>query len=121
MRNNLSPTPWQLARSEVNDHRVDLEILTSRFARMRIESHRSPGFFPQLWLAVRHGLTCKLYSLASQVEAVRQKVEVAVDERRLALLASPQIVVRAATPVPAGNVAMPIPELAPPEPLFLVH
>jgi len=106
---------------EVNDHRVDLEILTSRFARMRIESHRSPGFFPQLWLAVRHGLTCKLYSLASQVEAVRQKVEVAVDERRLALLASPQIVVRAATPVPAGNVAMPIPELAPPEPLFLVH
>jgi hypothetical protein len=88
---------------------------------MRIESHSSPGLFPQLRLAVRYGLTRRLYFLASQVEAVRLEVEMALDERRLALLASPQIVIRASTPVPAGVVAMPIPELAPPERLFVAH
>jgi hypothetical protein len=79
----------------MNDYRVDLEMYTScfcdymsssslthshslasQFSRMRIESHRSPGFFPQIRLAVRHGLTCRLYSLASQIGAVGQKVEV---------------------------------------------
>lgn len=80
---------------ETNELRVDLEMyaallfmqpravvlthlhsLASQFARMRLESHRSPGLFPQLWLAARYGLTCRLYSLASQIEAVRLKVEV---------------------------------------------
>ncbi|KAH9032566.1 hypothetical protein EDB85DRAFT_1201931 [Lactarius pseudohatsudake] len=63
------------ALPEMSDYRVDLEILASRFARMRIESHRSPGVFPQIWLAVRHGLTCRLYSLASQIRAVGREVE----------------------------------------------
>jgi hypothetical protein len=43
---------------------------------MRIESNLSPGLFPQLRLAVRHGLTRKLYFLASQAEAIRLEVEV---------------------------------------------
>jgi len=104
-----------------NVYQAHLETHANSFARMRIESHSSPGLFPQLRLAVRHGLTRRLYFLASQVEAVRLEVEMALDERRLALLASPQIVIRASTPVPAGVVAMPIPELAPPERLFVAH
>jgi hypothetical protein len=81
---------------EINEHTVEFEMYASRlcktrvvllmlthwhslagqFARIRIDSHRSPGLFPQIWLASRHGFTCKLYSLASRVEALRLKVEV---------------------------------------------
>jgi len=105
---------------EANEYRVDFEILAGQFARMRIESHRSPGLFPQIRLVVRHGFTCRLYSLTSRVKALRLKVEVAMDERRLAVLATPRVVVRARTPAPAGDVAMPIPELTRPVTL-LVH
>jgi hypothetical protein len=103
----------------MNDYRVDLEILASRFARMRIESHSSPGFFPQIQLAVRHGLTCRLYSLASQIRDVGVKVEVAMDERRLSSLPTPQIVVIA----PAGDAAIPMTHTAEPAPppTFLVN
>ncbi|KAI9465244.1 hypothetical protein BJY52DRAFT_1245983 [Lactarius psammicola] len=78
---------------EMSDYRVDLEILANRFARMRIESHRSPGMFPQIWLAVRHGLACRLYSLASQIGSVMQQIEVVMDEQHLSLHATPQNVV----------------------------
>ena len=79
---------------EESEHRVNYEMyashlcnprvvvlthkhsLADQFARVRIDSHRSPGLFPQIWLAVRHGYTCKLYSLGSRVEALRLKVEV---------------------------------------------
>ncbi|KAH9067661.1 hypothetical protein EDB87DRAFT_18954 [Lactarius vividus] len=91
------------ALPEMSDYRVDLEILANRLARMRIESHRSPGAFPQIWLAIRHGLTCRLYSLASQIGAVGLEVEVAMDERRLSLLATPQIAVITPPIVPAGG------------------
>ncbi|KAI9441610.1 hypothetical protein H4582DRAFT_2055471 [Lactarius indigo] len=104
------------ALPEMSDYRVDLEILASRFARMRIESHRSPGFFPQIWLAVRHGLTCRLYSLASQIGAVGIEVEVAMDVRRLSLPAAPQIVVITPSVAPAGDTAIPMTHTAEPAP-----
>lgn len=43
---------------------------------MRIESNVSRGLFPQLQLAVRYGLTRRLYFLAWQAEALRLEVEV---------------------------------------------
>ena len=43
---------------------------------MRIQNNLSPGLFPQLRLAFRHGLTRRLFFLAWQVEALRQEVEV---------------------------------------------
>ncbi|KAH9051002.1 hypothetical protein EDB83DRAFT_2317086 [Lactarius deliciosus] len=104
------------ALPEMSDYWVDLEILASRFARMRIESHRSPGVFPQIWLAVRHGLTCRLYSLASQIRAVGHGVEVAMDLRRLSLPATPQIVAITPSIVPAGDTAIPMGHVAEPAP-----
>ena len=55
---------------------IDRHSLASDLARMRIESHLSPGFFPQIWLAFRFGLTYRLYSLASEIRAVKMRVEV---------------------------------------------
>jgi len=48
----------------------------NQLQRMRTESQRSPGIFQQLFLAVRYRLTYKLYTLSSQVEDVKIKVEV---------------------------------------------
>ena len=48
----------------------------SELARMRIQSHRSPRLFQQIWLAIRHRLTYRLYSLSSEIGAVRLRVEV---------------------------------------------
>lgn len=101
------------AISEMSEYRVDLEILANQFAGMRLESHRSPGFLQQIWLAIRHGLTYRLYTLASQIDDVRLRVEVVTDERRLAFL---QIVVSNPPPIPAGDVAIPLTHIAVPVP-----
>ena|SRR6266702_76011 len=50
--------------------------LAADLARMRIESHRSPGFFQQTGLAFRRGLTYRLYSLSSKIRDVKMRVEV---------------------------------------------
>ncbi len=55
---------------------TDLHSLAADLARMRIESHRSPGFFQQTGLAFRHGLTYRLYSLSSKIRDVKMRVEV---------------------------------------------
>jgi hypothetical protein len=55
---------------------TDSHSLASDFSRMRSESHRSPGFFQQIWLAFKCGLTYRLYSLASKIRAVKMRVEV---------------------------------------------
>jgi len=43
---------------------------------MRAESHRAPGIFQQIILAVRFRLTYKLYVISSQAEDIKIKVEV---------------------------------------------
>ena len=48
----------------------------SQFVQMRAESNRSPGFFQQLCLLFLSGLTWRLYSLKSRIEAVKREVEV---------------------------------------------
>jgi hypothetical protein len=46
------------------------------FVMMRVESNYAQGTFQQLRLALRRGLTCRLYSLRHRVEAVKSKLEV---------------------------------------------
>lgn len=55
---------------------TDWHSLASDFSHMRIESHRSPGFFQQICLAFRCSLTYRLYCLASEIRAVKMRVEV---------------------------------------------
>ncbi|KAH9068183.1 hypothetical protein EDB83DRAFT_636368 [Lactarius deliciosus] len=55
---------------------TDSHSLASALARMRLESHRSPGVFQQIWLAFRWGLTYRLYTLASQIRGVKMRIEV---------------------------------------------
>jgi hypothetical protein len=43
---------------------------------MRTDSHRSPGFFQQLYLLLLCGLTWRLYDLKWRVDDIRQKIEV---------------------------------------------
>jgi hypothetical protein len=57
-------------------HLTDQHRCASEFSQIRMESHRAPGILQQLWLAVWYGLTCKLYTLSSRVEAIKIKIEV---------------------------------------------
>ncbi|KAH9006236.1 hypothetical protein EDB86DRAFT_3070268 [Lactarius hatsudake] len=100
---------------DISGHGIDLESFASELARMRIHSHRSPGLFQQIRLAVQHRLTYRLYSLSSQIGAVRLRVELAMDEQRLALLAVPHNVVLTVVPIPASGIA----KLTPPPPAFV--
>jgi len=72
----------------LSDYRANLARFRSQFVQMRAESNRSPGCFQQLCLLLLSGLTWRLYSLKLRIEAVKREVELAVDERRLALLAN---------------------------------
>ncbi|KAH9965530.1 hypothetical protein BC827DRAFT_1382537 [Russula dissimulans] len=67
-----------------NEHKKDLTILRAQLLRMRMESNRSPGFISQLQLLFLRGLTFRLYRLSTHIEAVRVKVELAMDELHLA-------------------------------------
>jgi hypothetical protein len=46
------------------------------FAAMRMKSNRGRGIFQQLRLALRCGLTYKLYTLRCQIEDIKAKLEV---------------------------------------------
>jgi len=66
------------------EYRTRLAIFGHQFLQMRTESHRSPGFFQQLRLVFLCGLTYRLCTLSSRIEAIQLEVELIVDERRLA-------------------------------------
>jgi hypothetical protein len=55
---------------------TDLHSLADDLARMRIQSHHSPGFFQQTELGFRRGLTYRLYLLSSRIRAVKIRIEV---------------------------------------------
>ncbi|KAF8270178.1 hypothetical protein EI94DRAFT_1798403 [Lactarius quietus] len=69
----------------INKYEEDLKSFAGDLALMRRMSNRSPGLFMQVRLAVQHRLTYKLYSLSLKIDAVRRRVELEMDERRLAL------------------------------------
>ena len=60
----------------MNHHLTDQRSHANQLLRIRMESHRAPGILQQLRLAVQYGLTCKLYTLSSRVDAVKVKIEV---------------------------------------------
>jgi hypothetical protein len=43
---------------------------------MRIESNQAQGIFQQLQVAIRSGLTYRLYSLSGRIEAIKSSLEV---------------------------------------------
>jgi hypothetical protein len=49
---------------------------SNEFSQIRTESHRAPGILQQLRLAAWYGLTWRLYTLSSRVEAIKMKIEV---------------------------------------------
>ena len=55
---------------------IDSHSLASDLAQMRIQSNRSTGLSQYIWLAFRCGLTYRLHSLASQIRAVKMRMEV---------------------------------------------
>ncbi|KAN0126237.1 hypothetical protein V8E53_015230 [Lactarius tabidus] len=83
-----------------------LHSFSSELALIRIKSHSSPGLFQQIQLAVRFRLTYRLYSLSSQIGAVRQRVELAMDEQRLALRAIPHNVVLTSMAIPVNGMQL---------------
>jgi hypothetical protein len=63
----------------MSEHQTNIAILRPQFLQMRTESHRSPGFFQQLYLLFLCGLTWRLYVLKSRVDAIRRRIEVGVN------------------------------------------
>jgi hypothetical protein len=55
---------------------VRFRRLAHQLQRMRAETQRYPGIYQQLVLTVRSCMTYKLYTLSSQVEDMKIKVEV---------------------------------------------
>lgn len=92
----------------ISKYGEDLESFASELALMRIKSHGYPGLFQQIRLAVQHRLTYKLRSLSSQIGAVRLRVELAMDEQRLALRTIQPNVVFTSVSIPASDVAGPM-------------
>jgi len=68
--------------------RTQLNFLENQFARMRMESNHARGIFQQLRLAVQHGLTCKLFALYYRIEALKSRLELALDEQHLVIAES---------------------------------
>jgi len=90
-----------------NDYRSALTFCaTSEFLQIRMESHRAPGILRQLWLAVWYGLTCRLFTLSSRVEAIKIKIELAMDERQLISLTDTQSTTATALPTLTNIIVM---------------
>jgi hypothetical protein len=64
-----------LYRAPLTEHRFRSQFIQMR-AWMRAESNHSPGFLQQLCLLFLSGLTWRLYSLKSRIQAVKREVEV---------------------------------------------
>ena len=60
-------------------HLTDQCSCANEFLEIRVESNRAPGIPRQLWLAIRYGLTWKLYTLSRRVEVIKTKIEVCWD------------------------------------------
>ncbi|KAF8504698.1 hypothetical protein F5888DRAFT_1657775 [Russula emetica] len=102
----------------VNEYRANLAILNPQFLQMRTESHRSPGFFQQFYLLFLCGLTWRLYILKSRVDAVKRRIELAVDERQLAFFTNTdaQSATTTALPAPATDTVIPMTNVTEPTP-----
>src|SRR5713101_10203076 len=57
-------------------HLIHRSSSANQFAAMRLQSNHARGPFQQLHLAIRRGLTCRLYVLYYRIEGIRSKLEV---------------------------------------------
>ncbi|KAI0282879.1 hypothetical protein BGY98DRAFT_954067 [Russula aff. rugulosa BPL654] len=89
----------------VSEYREKLAILETKLLLIRMESHRSPGFFKQLYRLFLCGLTWRLFVLKSQFDAIRRGIELGLDERCLAshINTNAQSVTTAALPSSAAG------------------
>jgi len=71
------------AISPESEYKTQLDRLVNEFATMRVESNHARGTCQQLRLAVRCGLTCRLYALYYRIEAVKSTLELAIDKQQL--------------------------------------
>ncbi|KAI0299330.1 hypothetical protein BC826DRAFT_1102866 [Russula brevipes] len=65
---------------------LDSGSSTNQFTRMRMESNHAPMISQQLRLTIQGGLAYRLYSLYGQIKAIKSKLQLAVDERQLAIM-----------------------------------
>jgi len=82
----------------------------NQLAMMRVESNHAPGSLQQLRLSLLHGLTCRLYTFYYRIEAIKSKLELALDEQELAITQHVAITVpspAAVTATPEGSVFEP--------------
>ncbi|KAI0295222.1 hypothetical protein BC826DRAFT_1008920 [Russula brevipes] len=93
----------------LSEYRTRLAILGNQFLQMRVESHRSPGFFQQLRLVFLCGLTYRLCTLSSRIESTKLEVELIVDERQLTSVTTVQSAATTALPLPPAVMAIPMP------------
>ncbi|KAH9959619.1 hypothetical protein BC827DRAFT_1212625 [Russula dissimulans] len=91
-----------------------LATFENGFLRMRVESHRSPAIFQQLFCAIWSGLTYRLYALSLRIDAIKVKLELAVDEQQLASIITSQCATTAALLDPAAATAIPMNVVAEP-------
>jgi len=108
-----------------NGYRIGVTFLRNQLSLLRIASHRSPWFGQQLGLAVLSRFSWRIYTLHSQIEDLRRRLEMAIDELQLAPLATVAIAQSAAiTATPAAIVAAPtlnLAELPPPPPAAVIR
>ncbi|KAN0125694.1 hypothetical protein V8E52_000901 [Russula decolorans] len=72
------------ALANTGEYRATLTIIRNQVVLFRTESHRARGVFQQLRLVFLSGLTYRLYAISAQIEETRMRIELAVDEQRLA-------------------------------------
>ncbi|KAI0284475.1 hypothetical protein BC826DRAFT_155937 [Russula brevipes] len=107
----LNETQQLLHRAETinaippgSEYRSHLDRLANQFMAMRMESNRSWGTFQQLRVAIRRGLTCRLYTLYYRIESTKLRLELAVDVQQVTITESAASQV---LPSPPGNTAIP--------------
>ncbi|KAI9512035.1 hypothetical protein F5148DRAFT_123125 [Russula earlei] len=87
----LDRAEYMGAIPRLSEYRSALADHEHQFMRMRRESHRSATILGQLLLALRSGLTYKLYALSLRIDAMKVNIELAMDERQLSTQNLPTI------------------------------
>jgi len=89
-----------------SEYGATLAIFENEYLRMRVESHRSPAIYQQLLRAIWSGLTYRLYALSLRIDAIKVKLELAMDERQLSSIITEQSATTATLPHPAAATAI---------------
>jgi len=72
------------ALPNTSEYRAILTLIRNQVVLFRTESHRARGVLQQLRLVFLSGLAYRLYAISAQIEETRLRIELAIDEQRLA-------------------------------------